>query len=137
MKQNQMQALVDSMSEMGRLERSRYHVTLGRMIKIAAEAKGNVRFADGGSPGDEMSYRGYYSDLAFETQQIPKAASGFLAQCQKALGATYDGYKGCDFVMAASTPLWRASYGCCGEAIVRAVVEENGDLVLHCIALED
>jgi hypothetical protein len=130
------QALVDNMNEASRITRADYHVTLGKVIKAAQKATGNVRFADGGIPGDEMSYRGYYSDLAFETQQIPKAVSGFLQQCQHALGSTYEGYKGGDFLMRENTPLWRAAYGCCGDAIVRAVVEENGDLVLHCLALE-
>lgn len=133
----QMQALVDSMNEMGRLQRSNYHVTLGKLIKALQKAKGNVRFADGGSPGMEMSYRGYYSDLAFEAKSTPVAASDLLRQCQNALGSTYEGYKGGNFKMAEDTPLWRAAYGCCGDAIVRATTDDNGDILLHCVSVED
>ena len=136
-----LQTLVDAMSEAERASRANYHVTLGKLIKILADerATGNVRYdGDGNSaPGTEDSYRGYYSDLAFDTQQKLVFVADFLKQCRNALGRTYVGYKGGDFTMASDTPLWRASYGCCGEAIVRATIESNGDVVLHCLDVDD
>ncbi len=132
------QALIDAISNSARDTRADYHVTLGKVIKKAGEASGVVRFADGGSPGAEMSYRGYYSDLSFETQEDPKPVAAFLEQCQRALGDTYTGYKGGDYDMGEDTPLWRADYSECGDAIVRAVVDpETGDLVLHCLPEDD
>jgi hypothetical protein len=127
-----LQKLVGAMDEMGRQTRAEYHVTLGVMVAKAEKATGVVRFADGDAPGEEMSYRGYYSDLSFDTQEEPKPAADFLAQCRKALGDTYRGYKGGDFTMDKDTPLWRAAYGSTGDAIVRAKLED-GDLVLYCL----
>lgn len=124
------QKLFDSMNEVSRRTRSEYHLTLGAAIKVAETATGVVRFHDEGGPGEEMSYRGYYSDLSFEYSE-PKPAAAFLAQCRKALGTTYEGYKGGDFVMKEDTPLWRATYGATGDAIISATIE-GGDLVLHC-----
>jgi hypothetical protein len=135
---NPMQAMLDAISESNRLTRAQYHVTLGKVIVLASKATGTVRFSDGGSPGDEMSYRGYYSDLSFDMRDgSPKPASVFLEQCVTALGKTYEGYKGGDFTMTENTPLWRASYGCCGDAIVQAAVDETGDIILHCLALSE
>lgn len=127
------QVLIDQMNAATRLSRADYHLTLGAAIKAAEALPPStvVRFNGGGGPTDEHSYRGYYSDLAFETGE-PTTAEAFLAMCKKALGATYEGYKGGDFVMDARTPLWRAAYGDCGEAIVSASVGDDGALVLQC-----
>lgn len=118
------------MNDAGRRTRSGYHLTLGAAIQMAVKATGSVRFSDGGGPGSEHSYRGYYSDLSFAPGDALPAAD-FLAQCKNALDATYEGYKGGDFVMGPETPLWRATYGRTGDAIISATFE-SGDLVLHC-----
>jgi hypothetical protein len=114
-----LQKLVDTMNETGRLTRANYHVTLGALIKTleAAPADLLVKFSGGGSPSEAHSYRGYYSDLAFERGPDLMAAD-VLRQCRAALGAEFEGYKGGDFVMSEDTPLWCSSYGSCGEAIV-------------------
>ena len=114
------QKLLDSMSEVARAERSRYHVTLGNMIaeliKVAADTP--VEFSHGHSPGTPHSYRGYYSDLSFEPGSDPITAGDLLKVCTTALGTTFKGYKGGDFRMGPNTPLWAATYGCTGPAIV-------------------
>jgi hypothetical protein len=110
--------------------RSDYHVTLSEVIDLARSAAGVVRFTDGGGPGEEESYRGYYSDLSFNLEGETPAVD-FLKQCEAALGTTYGGYKGGDFQMNGDTPLWRAEYGNTGEAIVDAEIVD-GDLVLRC-----
>jgi len=124
------QKLMDALSEASRNTRSDYHVTLGQLIELVKGTTGLVRFTDGGGPGEEMSYRGYYSDLSFG-EGPPAQAAAFLEQLQKALGATYEGYKGGDYVMGPETPLWRGIYGSTGDAIVSADYED-GDLVLRC-----
>lgn len=112
-------------------ERSRYHVTLGALIAELEKASptATVVFDSGLSPTAPHSYRGYYSDLAFEASSIPISVRSLLTLAQDALGATFEGYKGGDFVMEKKTPLWAASYGSCGRAIV-AISQEDDRIVL-------
>lgn len=63
--------------------------------------------------GEPMSYRGYYSELAFE----PKENAGIgdmLTHARNALGNTFTGYKGGDYTMTETTDCWIASWGCSG-----------------------
>lgn len=117
-----LQALVDAMGEAGRMTRSRYQMTLGKMLRAleGCDADMPVVFggADAGSPSHAHSYRGYYSDLSFERSDSAVTVAEFKKQCSRAVGATYEGYKGGDFVMGDDTPLWCASYGSCGNAII-------------------
>jgi hypothetical protein len=126
-----LQKLSDVMGEQDRRTRGKYQMTLGGMIaeleKLPADA--HISFSDGASPGEAMSYRGYYSDLSFEPEMGVETVGNFLARCKQSLGFTYEGYKGGDFTMAEDTPLWMASYGCCGEAIM-AVTERDGAVVI-------
>lgn len=127
------QKLVDLMNESSRKTRGRYQMTLGKMIDILGSSDPNLPVvyggADSGSPSDEDSYRGYYSDLSFGRSDAEVTVSAFKDRCQKALGATYQGYKGGDFTMSADTPLWCAAWGCCGNAIIE-VAQVDGKLVL-------
>ena len=127
------QALVDAINEAGRNTRSDYHMTLESAVNRASQFPGEkiVVFENGRGPVKEMSYRGYYSDLAFSTGAPPTVAE-FLARCQAAIGKTYEGYKGGDFTMEESTPLWRAEYGSMGEAIIDAVRDADGNMLLIC-----
>ena len=110
--------------------RSEYHLTLGQAASLADSAIGIVKYEDGGFPGKERSYRGYYSDLAFEDGDTAPSAKAFAEQCKAAIGSEYEGYKGGDFKMADSTPLWRSGYGTAsGIAIISAVIRDN-DLIL-------
>ena len=62
------------------------------------------------------SYRGYYSELAFE----PKADTtikDMLACAKRALGATYQGWKGGDFTMGEYTDVYLAEWGDVGDSI--------------------
>lgn len=123
-----LQKLMDAMNNAGRIERAHYHLTLGKMIKVL-EGAGHgmsVVLDTGEAPGQPLSYRGYYSDLSFEPTDTPINVGTFLEVCRGALGATFEGYKGGDFVMDERTPLWVAPYGCCGRAIMGASVEAGG-----------
>src|SRR5690606_4249490 len=64
------------------------------------------------------SYRGYYEELAFEPAQDMTVAQ-MLAAARRALGNTYEGYKGGHFTMGAGTPCWLATWGACGEELTR------------------
>lgn len=119
------QKLMDALSASSRRDRSNYHLTLGRAIEIAAAADPAmiVEYDRGGGPSEPHSYRGYYSDLAFEQSDSPINAGAFLADLKASLGKTFEGYKGGDYVMADDTPLWMASYGDCGPAIMGARID--------------
>ena len=117
--------LMDAISESARQGRTNYHLTLGQAIELArtADPKMVVEFDRGGGPFAPHSYRGYYSDLAFEQSDAPVTAAGFLADLTESLGKTFEGYKGGDYVMAIDTPLWVAPFGCTGPAIMSARID--------------
>ena len=67
--------------------------------------------------GSPDSYRGYYFDVAFEPERNVTVAS-MLAHAKSALGATFTGYKGGEYVMGPHTDCYIAQYGeCYGDKI--------------------
>jgi hypothetical protein len=125
------QKLMDTINDVGRNTRADYHLTLGDLIKSLEEASDlnrEVKYADGKSPHDAHSYRGYYSDLAFDDGPQSIKAHELLKAARGWIGKTFEGYKGGDYVMDADTPLWRAEYGDCGDAIV--AIQELPDYIL-------
>ena len=109
------QDLIDGANARNQRERAQTQMTLGKMIE-ALET-----FPDGATVRglkDLDSYRGYYSDLAFELGDEPVLASDLLATCKAAMGQVFQGYKGGDYMMGALTPLWIANYGCCGQKLM-------------------
>lgn len=123
-----MQKFVDALSEAGRDTRSGYHLTLGVAIKtlgeIAPSTSATLNIV--GTPGRVRSYRGYYSDLAFEQELKPVTVGEVLADLKAALGKTFEGYKGGDFLMGENTPLWVSSWGSSsGLAVVDLLVIEG------------
>jgi len=104
-------ALMDGMSAQWQRERSETQMTLGKLI-AALEAM--LEGAEVANLNSAHSYRGYYSDLAFEKGEGTRPAAALLAECKAAMGQVFCGYKGGDFVMGALTPVWVAEYGCCG-----------------------
>lgn len=113
------QALVDGMSAQWQRERAETQMTLGKMIE---ELEAMSPTATVPNIGEAHSYRGYYSDLAFTHGEGERPAADLLRECRAAMGQVFDGYKGGDFVMGACTPVWIASYGCCGNKLM-AIVE--------------
>ena len=124
-----MQKLVDAMGAGLRESRSGYHLTLGGAIEQLAKFPKRyvVTFDETNlSPHEEMSYRGYYSDLAFDEINEPKTVEAFAHQLSAALGQEYTGYKGDEFLMDASTPLWVSEYGgASGIALMSMHVAED------------
>lgn len=109
------QTMIDALSNQARSVRGDYHVTLGGAIEILSRIPKNYKvfldYLEDRSLGDEMSYRGYYSDLSFEPTAEITTVGKLLKQCENALGKTYQGYKGGDFLMDKDTPLWVSHYG--------------------------
>jgi len=108
------QKMVDALGKVAQDTRSRYHLTLGQLIEQLAEfpPQAPVTFDFNGIPPDVLdSYRGYYSDLALDyDERHSKTVKVLLEQCQSALGATFEGYKGGDYMMGEDTPLWVSHY---------------------------
>jgi hypothetical protein len=117
-----MQKLLDAMRATSRVTRQNYHVTLGQLIAKLEIAFPNadVVFDDGTAPSRPHSYRGYYSDLAFE-RGFATTVAPFVDCLRKILNSTLKGYKGGDFLMDEGTPLWVSSYGCVDEVAIIAV----------------
>jgi hypothetical protein len=65
-------------------------------------------------PGRLRSYRGIYAHLALERAgEYFKCedVAGLLAIAERAVDATFEGYKGGDFKMSRDTPVWVADGG--------------------------
>lgn len=74
------------------------------------------------------SYRGFYDHLAigFNESQFDEndmTAGALLKQCRDAYGKTFQGYKGGDYVMTESTPMWVAQYGECHSTAIVGVTD--------------
>lgn len=110
-----LQALVDGMSAQWQRERAETQMTLGKLIEALeamapADMVANLNAAH--------SYRGYYSDLAFEPGEGMREAGALLEECRAAMGKVFTGYKGGDFVMGKRTPVWVAEYGSTGDKLM-------------------
>lgn len=71
------------------------------------------------------SYRGYYDQLAFEPAENVRAAL-MLQLAERALGQTFEGYKGGSYVMDGGVDCHLAHYGSCGEPLTTYFFEANG-----------
>jgi hypothetical protein len=118
-----LQALFDGMSAKMQRERADTQLTLGKLIAALTAMPADAQVANLNSA---HSYRGYYSDLAFERDDGTRPASELLAECKEAMGQVFTGYKGGDYVMGALTPVWVAIYGCCGDKLMS--VSDGGEL---------
>lgn len=91
-------------------------LTLGELIlKLEAvkDKKLPIVF-DGGKykPTGLDSWRGSYCELAIEYGKENKyTVQSFLKELKKTIGKTFTGYKGGDFLMGKTTPIWVANYG--------------------------
>lgn len=62
------------------------------------------------------SYRGYYDELAFEPKE--KVTVEEMLKCaRRAIGKTFQGWKGGEYKMGKHTNVWLAEEGHCGESI--------------------
>jgi hypothetical protein len=133
MNEHPLQKLVNAMSDAASAERGNYHLTLGKLVEKLRDFDPGMHviydMAEQLSPSSPQSYRGYYSDLSFPPSGKPITVKELLAESEAAIGATFEGYKGGDFVMHERTPLWASGYGdASGIAIMDAKV--IGDRVI-------
>ena len=118
-----MQNLIDQLSKGWRAERSLSQMTLGKFIEELERLPKEKKIINITYP---HSYRGYYSDLAFELDEGENTVKEVLTMVKCCLGETYTGYKGGDFYMDEHTPLWISEYGSTGVKIVKVI---NNDIV--------
>lgn len=115
------QDFMNAVSNAARDTRSEYHLTLGKAIEVVDKLPetSSVRFDFNNLyPDHPHSYRGYYSDLAFDFTEEKLSAGSFLNFLKGSLDTEYKGYKGGTYKMGENTPLWAANWGSCGRAII-------------------
>jgi hypothetical protein len=78
------------------------------------------------------SWRGSYAELAlnFKTDGDRLNINKFLGICKDAIGATFYGYKGGEFIMNKHTPIWVANYGNSGSTALIDVVDNQYEVIL-------
>lgn len=95
----------------------------------------NVVTLEGKTLGETISYRGYYNEIAIEPIEadvLHRSVFEVLKTLQESVGKTFEGYKGGEYTMDESTPIWVASYGCSGKEVIATQVihEERAVVVL-------
>jgi len=98
-------------------------INLGQLIDLLNQRPQNqgVSFDFCGTVPDSVdSYRGYYDQLAVGWCHggKPQTVAGLLAILEGAVGTTYEGWKGGEYVMSRRTPLWVSNPGECGQTII-------------------
>ncbi len=119
-----MQHVFDGMSADWQKERAKTQMTLGTLIDRLTSLPPNTLIGI----KYPHSYRGYYSDLAFELTDNKIAVCDAMALCRGAMGEIFYGYKGGDFQMGRNTPVWIAEYGSCGDKLIS--IGDDGTLEL-------
>lgn len=112
-----------------------HHVTLGELIKALELADRffcnlNPVFAEDGyggriDVGRFTSYRGAYDELAIVPTPSVCVVEDMLARARQANGALFTGYKGGEYRMGLSTPLWVAAWGSLGLAVTDIVISQS------------
>lgn len=106
-------------AELWELERSLSQMTLIKLINLLKKYPRKTKIVNICNP---HSYRGYYTDLAFEIGEGYCSVGEFLNMLENdCLGKEFEGYKGGLFVMSENTPLWIAESGELGEKIVDVI----------------
>lgn len=128
-----LQAFLDTMSELDCEKRGSYHLTLGGLRDALADAPNDlpVTFDDGRAAGEFASYRGYYTDIAIGAGQCAETVAEWRGKTTVALTTTFEGYKGGDYPASPGKPLWRSEYGeTSGFAIIGVAVKDGAFVLL-------
>ena len=118
------QALFDAMTKQMQRERAESQMTLGKLITVLEAMPKDSMVAN---LCDPRSYRGYYIDLAFDHEKGKRPAVELLKECKETVGKVFSGYKGGDYVMDESTPIWIAGYGECGVKLIALYADGRFD----------
>ena len=124
---DQIQAIINEMNRQNQEKRSHTQMTLGQVIEQLQNLPLELEIR---GLGKLHSYRGYYCDLAFDPTEVKLVlVEKLLQECNNAMGKIFIGYKGGEFMMGETTPIWVAEYGCCGEKLM--AINSDGSLILE------
>jgi hypothetical protein len=109
----------------------REQMTLGVLIDALSkmDADKNITFDFGGFYAHRVqSWRGAYEELAIGYAKYGESGAQtvgeLLARLTAAVGATYEGWKGGDYTMERSTPLWVANPGESTNTVIDGILDE-------------
>lgn len=119
-------------------------LTLGELIRAIEEAgtkddKGedkDIRYDFGYMrPTHLDSWRGSYAELALGYKEEwndrnNPTAEDILQDCKNAIGKTFEGYKGGEFIMDKNTPIWVDNYGCASDTAVIGILDKGYRLII-------
>ena len=97
------------------------YMGLDRIIKLLSTLPREQTVALGWGNGSAHSYRGYYEDLAFKPKRDTTVGE-MLDEARRALGETFEGWKGGEFVMEDYTTCWIAEPGSSGGDAIGPVL---------------
>lgn len=89
-------------------------------------------------PTEFDSWRGIYAELALEfttysygeDAKKPLSLPAFYQLCKETIGKKFTGYKGGDFVMGKTTPIWVANWGNSGNTALIDVIDSSHGVIL-------
>jgi hypothetical protein len=124
------QAMMNAMSDIAQSTRKDYHMSLGELIdflntKCEGDQKVVLDYDSSLGVSSPHSYRGYYSDLAIEPSEQGLKVGELLDALYEVLDTELTGYKGEEFLMDSSVPVWVSFYGSLGRALMSAVIFDN------------
>ena len=110
-------------------------ILLGELIaKLeSCDPAAKVRYDfDKAVPTTLHSWRGIYAELSldFDETGTPPTVADLLEELRGAVGKTYGGYKGGDFVMGKGTPVWVAHWGDAGNRGIVGVEAKGKGVIL-------
>ena len=83
------------------------------------------------------SWRGSYDELALEPSEAwwgyegdPMSLDSFIKMCRETIGKEFTGYKGGEFTMGKTTPVWVASHGNSGNTALVDVIHDGYSVIL-------
>jgi hypothetical protein len=90
------------------------NTTLGDLIEFLKTMNPEIIVKDGF--GHPHSDRGNYDELAFDPMPESKIRD-MLENAESAVGKTFDGWKGGEYIMDLGTPVYIGEFGNCGDPI--------------------
>lgn len=126
-----LQGLVNAMGDMAKQERSNYHITLGELISALEGASDkNLPVLISHDPSKSVtmphSYRGYYSDLSIEPSNEITTVEGLLDELSEVHNKELTGWKGGEYLMSDSVPIWISEEGTnSGNAVIDVMHNEK------------
>lgn len=133
-----MQAAFNAIMKPHRDAVGRATMTLGAIIEVLRRAKPEAWLATYPVEGLKLttleSWRGIYEHLAigYELSDDGVKVGNLLSEFESAVGKTFTGYKGGNYVMGLDTPVWLANYGKGSSSTIdRIVIDETGNVEVY------